>query len=57
LAALRGETERCNLDFYAFVVAQLQPFVDGEYGVDEESVRRLVAKAGELVKMSSSISD
>jgi hypothetical protein len=53
LAALRAETERRDLDFHAFVVEQLSQFVDGEHGVDEDSVRSLVSKAGELVKRGS----
>jgi hypothetical protein len=53
LAALRGENERRDLDFQAFVVEQLGPFMDGEFGVDEDSVRRLVTMAGELVRPSS----
>ena len=50
LAKLRAETELREFEFYAFVSAQLNQFMDKEYDVDEENAKKLVAMAAEMLR-------
>ena len=57
LARLRAESEMRELDFYAFVSAQLNQFMDKKYEVNEESARTLVARAAEMLRNRQGDSD
>lgn len=50
LAKLRAETELREFEFYAFVSAQLNQFMDKEYEVDEENAKKLVVMAAEMLR-------
>ena len=45
-----AETELREFEFYAFVSAQLNQFMDKEYDVDEENAKKLVAMAAEMLR-------
>jgi uncharacterized membrane protein YccC len=53
LAAMRAERETHVVEFFAFVLSQLRPHVDGEFDLDEESVRRIVSDAGRMLRSAA----
>lgn len=55
LAEIRAANEEKDVSFYAFILDQLRPLVDGQYDVTEESVRKLITKAAEILKSNNSV--
>jgi predicted RNase H-like nuclease (RuvC/YqgF family) len=50
IAKLRAERETHEVEFCAFVLGQLRPYVDGEYDLDDGSVRRIVQRVAAMLK-------
>jgi hypothetical protein len=50
---LRGQMEVRKAELFTFLLAELGPFVGGQYGLDEQSVRRIVARAAAILRRAS----
>jgi hypothetical protein len=57
LASIRKETETHDIEFYGFVLSQLKQYIDGNYDVDEESVRKLITRVAMLLRSASRTGD
>jgi hypothetical protein len=53
LAAIRRDIETHDIEFYGFVLSQLKQHIDGKYGVDEESVRKVVTRVATTLRSAS----
>jgi DNA repair exonuclease SbcCD ATPase subunit len=53
LAELRRQLEVDKAELFTFVLTELGPFVGGQYGLDEQSVRRIVARAAAILRRAN----
>jgi hypothetical protein len=53
IANIRAAAEAHDVDLYGFILSALSPCINGRYDVDEESAKKVVARAASRLRLAS----